>query len=1598
MKGTNFFPLKNIIRCTLVTMIAFLTNFTTVQAQGTCACKGHVQVSVDENCDAEITTDMILASGTSCGTGIPTLTIMKTPTSGVIAVGSVGSVILEDATLYIGKTLYVKVTEASGINSCWSTISIEDKLAPTIDCPGDVTMTCYQLASYTPIVTENCSHYKVNLVSETITVNDCNMSLPEDVLKVINRQYQAVDESGNKSDICEMSITVTGIPALAQPTFSIPASRLLLANTHLECDADYAKIPVGKPFAGNPSPENIGTKPGTGAPSLLLWTPTVVGSGTINQGLTTNMVQISTGATGANTQVCLIAHKDTTISFNFVGSTGAIGQLLINNIVTSTLTGSGSRTNISVSAGDQICFRNTVANTTLTISSTRMPRPFYLSLLEAGDLYCNLYASYSDVRLPNIGCVTKIIRTWRVLEWSCRTVQRSAEFVQMIEIADKVAPEFTCPAQIWATTNGHDCNGTVLLPSIDGKDNCSANVTVDIIYPGGILKNKNGGLAPLPVGCHTVQYVVYDDCYNSSTCNVSVVVEDKTAPTVICKQSTVVSLTLDGKAWVPAASFDNGSFDECQLSKVLVRRMTSRSSTDCTPCKAPEFSGFTHLGEYSHTGSQSGNHHYYISKHKASPEVAQRTADAMGGHLVVLDNAAEDKWVYDEVQKWNLDENYIIGLRDVKLKNIFNWVNGSTATYRNWGFEQPEPLKSGDENSEPYVLMDVEDYDWYTFGSDVCDATEFLYVIEINDPCGFSEYVGFCCKDVGTSPAHQVVVRAIDKAGNYNDCMVNVEIQDKLPPSIICPANVTLTCEDYFDVAKLAHTFGWPTALDNCENPRITTDSVVNLNSCRIGTIVRTFTATDLGGRKATCTQHITIEQGDNAFDMDVDDFPRDTTFSGCADPNANAFHPDRTGRPNLGTETICALVGADYEDHLFTFNNPTGNACFKILRKWKVIDWCQRYFDDGGYHYKTWEHTQVIIVSDSEKPRITSDCGKKTAKTYDSECKDGYIELLATATDNCSRTLDYHYQIDEFNDGSFDSGLSKSGSGNTAIASGVYPVGTHKIVWAFEDNCGNITKCEQIFEIINEKTPVPYCLNGLSTSLMPVDTDNDGDTDGGMIDIWAKDFDRGSLHPCGYPVILSFRPVTRNATTGKLVVKDSLIFRCSHEGRQNVDLYAAVELPDGRIIQDFCTTYIDIQDNNNVCGSNGTNNRIAGMFMTEGDSPVKNVTVALDGSAMKVLTTENGQYAFEQMNTGGTYIVMPEKNDDHANGVSTLDLVMIQRHILGLKKLESPYKLIAADVNKDAKITAVDLTELRKVVLGTTLSFPNNESWRFVDKKYNFQNPSTAYAEAFPEVNYIPNFEQDVNIDFTAIKVGDVNGNVVANAQDGNIENRSATSMAIQAVDQTVAAGEVITVPMTLTSGTTTSGFQFTVNFDADAFSLVNVTGGIQGMADQNFGFARLEDGMIAVSYNRADNAELPAGQKVIELTLKAKTATTIAEALWIDSAVTPAEAYDEDDNVMKVEFNVEGRTNTVAMLYQNTPNPFKATTIIGFDLPEANTATINIYDVTGKIVKSITGTYAKGYNSLEINKAELGTSGMMYYTLESGTFKATRKMIIIE
>jgi hypothetical protein len=93
---------------------------------------------------------------------------------------------------------------------------------------------------------------------------------------------------------------------------------------------------------------------------------------------------------------------------------------------------------------------------------------------------------------------------------------------------------------------------------------------------------------------------------------------------------------------------------------------------------------------------------------------------------------------------------------------------------------------------------------------------------------------------------------------------------------------------------------------------------------------------------------------------------------------------------------------------------------------------------------------------------------------------------------------------------------------------------------------------------------------------------------------------------------------------------------------------------------------------------------------------------------------------------------------------------------------------------------------------------------------------------------------------------------------------------------------------------------------------------------------------------------------------------------------------------------------------LMPNFPNPFNPETWIPFKLAEGGKATITIYDINGRLVRMLslgcvpagvyqTKTKAAYWNGRN-ESGELVASGVYFYNLQSGKFKATRKMVILK
>lgn len=815
----------------------------------------------------------------------------------------------------------------------------------------------------------------------------------------------------------------------------------------------------------------------------------------------------------------------------------------------------------------------------------------------------------------------------------------------------------------------------------------------------------------------------------------------------------------------------------------------------------------------------------------------------------------------------------------------------------------------------------------------------------------------------------------VANSANFNTCMVTVEATDKLPPiNLTCPGPASISCDQYWTDLEaglslldgdeeaqsefLNTWFGEPTWFDNC-SVNVTRTVSINIDQCGNGSIVRTWTAfDDAGNGPASCTQVITVF---HVSDFSVQ-FPADVVEN-CED-QAIDF-----GEPTIFNET-CELIAVAFEETQF---DVVQDACYKIVRDYTVINWClydqygsnsepdiqvgpRTFRSDDGYI----EYQQVIKVNDTGAPTFPDGCAIPDVSILDNSCG-ATVVIPMPATADCSPDVSVTVTSD-------------LGAGFGPFFN-VAP-GTYEVIYTAMDNCGNSNACASSVTVNDDKNPTPYCVNGLVIELM--------NTEPPMVEIWASDFNVGSFDNCPGDVLISL-------SSDVNYINET--YTCNELGQQPIELWVT----DAAGNQDFCLTHVQIQDNMNLCGGDPL---VAGAITTEENDGAQNVDVTINspaGTNLNQMTGNDGTYSFPMVPAGNDYTITPVNDTDHLNGVSTFDLVLISKHILGVSLLDSPYKLIAADANNSGTVTTFDMVEVRKLILFINTEFPNNTSWRFIDKSFTFANPTNPFASNFPEVININNLSQDeIDNNFVAVKIGDVNGSATANLLGGADDRNMNGQLVFNIDDVAVTAGETYTVNFTA-QDFNAFGYQFTLNFDRNALNFDGVNAGLA--TETNFGYAMLEEGVITTSWNSDLAKQLNDNEVVFSLVFTANTNANLSELLSVSSQYTTAEAYSHNGDLMNVALNFNSTVVEAGFdLYQNTPNPFENTTAIGFNLPEAATATLTISDVSGKVLRVIEGDYAKGYNQVTVERSELSGAGVLYYQLDTPTDSATKKMILVD
>lgn len=906
------------------------------------------------------------------------------------------------------------------------------------------------------------------------------------------------------------------------------------------------------------------------------------------------------------------------------------------------------------------------------------------------------------------------------------------------------------------------------------------------------------------------------------------------------------------------------------------------------------------------------------------------------------------------------------------------------------------------------------------------------------DPDG-GAYVKFCCEDLTNSDLDvnedgindigyvKVWLRVWDDGSNdgvfgnegdqFNEAWAYVKVEDKLAPTITCPEDITITCAD--DVADLNLT-GEALAFGSCGTAPVEyNDIIVNLSTCKEGFVRRRWNV--VGRTDVFCDQTITLEGIDEPVSVSFAQVG-DTEVSGCPDQIALG-EPTWIGGP-------CDAIGYTLETDTFFFED---GACYKLVNTYSVINWCDYdpndplWIETDDFTDGIVRHIQIVKVTDDTKP-VIDNCEDQmfAINDHDDSDDDGVvceakIVLTNSAMDpgstNCpTGWLKWQVYVDLWGDGTddlefssylppFDSQFNDTNSNGipdiyvAPTSSGQTvsiplpdiegSMSNHKVRWIVSDGCQNNTSCESEFMVVDKKAPTPYCVD-ISSAVM----ENDG-----TVSIWAVDFNLGSYDNCSSEGDLRYT-FTETAPEDDPLYDDasrssSRIFDC--DDVENSPIEVNMYVWDEKGNSDFCVVYFTVIDNNGTCGEGA---KVAGRIATEEGEEVSGAEVSLLANLPEYprvsLTDESGLYSFLGVANNADFEILSGLDSDYTNGVSTLDLVKIQRHILGLELMDSPYKVFAGDVNGDEKLKASDLLVLRKLILGVITEIPTNSSWRFVDKSQVFENIYSPWP--VQERINIESLQGDLlNNDFVAVKIGDVNGNAVPNFVNAlSPESRNLKSIQIAIDDTYVNKGEEIEVVFMANENFDLQGYQFSM--ELDGLSFVDISSHAITVDENNLGLINKE--LVTMSYNNSKKVNLTPGIEMFSMKFSVDRSANISQMIKLTNKLTVNEAYIGDDfeiRMVDLRFNESEDVQWTNKLYQNEPNPFRKRTSIGFDLVESTDVRLSILSSTGATINVIDIEGEKGYNTYQLNAEQVGVTGIYYYKLECTDYSETKKMILV-
>ncbi len=288
-----------------------------------------------------------------------------------------------------------------------------------------------------------------------------------------------------------------------------------------------------------------------------------------------------------------------------------------------------------------------------------------------------------------------------------------------------------------------------------------------------------------------------------------------------------------------------------------------------------------------------------------------------------------------------------------------------------------------------------------------------------------------------------VVYRATDGVGNSSTCSFTVTVQDLQPPTISCPANVSVQCASLVPPINTAAV----TAADNCGAPTVAwvSDIITSQTCVNRYTLTRTYRATDASGNTATCAQTITVNDNTPPVVTFTDPLLQGIPNGGTIYVQCEGQDPDwelpTFSAGSVSTSDNCnGTVTVTFQETLQDEGNCAVDGYINLYRqRWIATDACGNSTTAIVYVALVDEVPPVIHGVPAD---IEVNCDEMPAPPDD---------IYATDECLCACVIQYSESIP----------APGCRDGQVITRS-----------WTATDDCGNVTVAKQLITLIDEKGP----------------------------------------------------------------------------------------------------------------------------------------------------------------------------------------------------------------------------------------------------------------------------------------------------------------------------------------------------------------------------------------------------------------------------------------------------------------------------------------------------------------------------------------------